>query len=188
MRLAMLRATGRVLSFTDADLPYRLTALQQGYRWIDRGECQVVFGARDMEESAHLAPRRPVRRLATLAFREVVRRLVSRDVTDTQCGLKLFSRQAALELFGRATIDGFTFDAELVMLTRQLGLPMRRVPVTLVNEFSSTLSVFRNALPMLIDVVRLWLRQRSGRVAPARRFVFASAADATESDRRKAAA
>ena len=39
------RATGRVLAFTDADLPFKLTALRQGYQWIDRDACQVVFGA-----------------------------------------------------------------------------------------------------------------------------------------------
>ena len=89
--------------------------------------------------------------------------MVSREVTDTQCGLKLFKRQAALDIFGRATIDGFAFDAEVVMLTHRLGLPFRRVPVTLVNEFASTLSLRRNALPMLWDVTRIWLRERAAR-------------------------
>ena len=158
----MLRATGRVLAFTDADLPFRLTALRQGYEWIRGGQCDVVFGARDIEGAENLARRRLARRLATFAFREIVSRLVSREVTDTQCGLKLFSRRAALEIFGRATIDGFAFDAEVVMLTHRLGLPFRRVPVTLVNEFASTLSLRRNALPMLLDVVRVRLRERAG--------------------------
>ena len=37
VRTAMLRATGRVLAFTDADLPFELTALRQGYEWIRCG-------------------------------------------------------------------------------------------------------------------------------------------------------
>jgi len=172
VRTAMLRATGRVVAFTDADLPFELAALRQGYEWIGRGGCDVVFGARDIDGSKHLAPRRLARRVATFAFREIVRRFVSREVTDTQCGLKLFSRTAALEIFGRTTIDGFAFDAEVVMLTHRLGLPFRRVPVTLVNEFASTLSLRRNALPMLLDVMRVWLRERSGRGVPPPRFVF----------------
>ena len=188
VRTAMLQATGRVLAFTDADLPFRLTALQQGYEWIDRGQCRVVFGARDIAGAEHLAPRRLARRLATFAFRQIVSRLVSPDVTDTQCGLKLFERRAALEIFGRATIDGFAFDAEVVMLTHRLGLPLRRVAVSLVNEFSSTLSLRRNALPMLWDVLRLRLRERGGRGAPPPQFVFAAAEDATEEAGRKIAA
>jgi dolichyl-phosphate beta-glucosyltransferase len=188
VRMAMLRATGRVLAFTDADLPFQLTALQQGYEWIRRGQCDVVFGARDMEGSENLAPRRLLRRMATFAFREVVRRLVSHEVTDTQCGLKLFTRPAALEIFGCATIDGFAFDAEVVLLTHRLGLPFRRVPVTLVNEFSSTLSLRRNALPMLLDVARLRWRDRVGRGAPAAQFALAAAEGVSDDERSKAAA
>ncbi len=188
VREAMLHATGRVLAFTDADLPFELSALRVGYNWIVRGGCRVVFGARDIEGSRHLAPRRLVRRLATFAFREIVRRLVSREVTDTQCGLKVFERRAALEIFGRATLDGFAFDAEVVLLTHRLGLPFRRVPVTLVNEFASTLSLRRNVLPMLADVLRIWLRDRLDRGRPAPQFVFEPAANLPPEDRAKVAA
>jgi dolichyl-phosphate beta-glucosyltransferase len=180
VRLAMLRATGRVLAFTDADLPFQLSAMRQGFEWIRAGQFDVVFGARDIEGAENLAPRRLSRRLATFAFRTIVSRIVSREVTDTQCGLKLFARPAANELFGRATIDGFAFDAELVMLTHRLGLPFRRVPVTLVNEFASTLSLSRNALPMLLDVMRVWLRQRTGKTVPAPHFIYAPSSEEPE--------
>jgi dolichyl-phosphate beta-glucosyltransferase len=187
VRAAMLRATGRVLAFTDADLPFQLDALQQGYEWVCHDNYEVVFGSRDMEGAKNLAPRRLLRRLATFGFREIVRRLVSSEVTDTQCGLKLFSRRAALEIFGRASIDGFAFDAEVVLLTHRLGLPFRRVPVTLVNELSSTISLRRNALPMLWDVLRLRLRDQFGRIAPAPQFIYA-AEEASSDDRGKIAA
>lgn len=187
VRTAMLRATSRVLAFTDADLPFELSAMRQGYQWIRDAQCEVVFGARDIEGAEHHAPRRPSRRLATFVFREIVRRLVSREVTDTQCGLKLFSRRAAMEIFGRSTIDGFAFDAEVVMLTQRLGLPFRRIPVVLVNEFSSTLSLRRNALPMLRDVLRLyWRNWTSGRSADPQPLFAAD--EAAQEDRGKAAA
>ena len=188
VRTAMLHATGRVLAFTDADLPFKLTALREGYEWIHRGQCDVVFGARDIDGAENVARRRLLRRMATFTFREVVRRMVSHEVTDTQCGLKLFRRRAALEIFARETIDGFAFDAEVVMLAHRLGLPFRRVPVTLVNEFSSTLSLRRNALPMLLDVMRVWLRDRTGGESPAPQFVFVPAAAAPAEQRRKLAA
>ena len=73
------------------------------------------------------------------------------------------------------------------MLTHRLSLPFRRVPVTLVNEFASTLSLRRNALPMLLDVVRLRLRDRAGRGAPAPQFVFAAAEASSEHERKAAA-
>ncbi|MGA2035138.1 MAG: hypothetical protein ABSG68_23060 [Thermoguttaceae bacterium] len=126
--------------------------------WIDDGRCEVVFGARDLKQSAHHARRRLSRTLATLVFRQVVKRLVSREVTDTQCGLKMFSRRAAREIFSRATIEGFAFDAEVVFLTERLGFDFRRLPVDLVHEYASSLSLARDTLPMLWDIWRLWLR------------------------------
>jgi dolichyl-phosphate beta-glucosyltransferase len=188
VRTAMLRATGRVVAFTDADLPFDLSALREGFEWIRSGHCQVVFGARDVRESVNLAPRRLARRLATFAFREVVSRLVSREVTDTQCGLKLFSRRAALEIFSRTTIDGFAFDAEVVLLTHLLDISFRRVPVTLVNEYGSTISLRRHALPMLIEVLRAWVRARLGKYPSEPRFAAQNFEPLPEDDRNRLAA
>ena len=88
---------------------------------------------------------------------------VDRRDPDTQCGLKLFSRRAAVEVFQRTTVDGFAFDTEVVLLARRLGLAHRTMPVTLVNEEASTVSLARHAMPMLWDVVKM--RRRLGPVA-----------------------
>jgi|CXWL01.1.fsa_nt_gi dolichyl-phosphate beta-glucosyltransferase len=160
VRCGMLQATGRVLAFTDADLPFDLEALRAGYEKISTGGCDVVFGARDLESSADLVPRKLSRKIASGTFSWIVTRLISRHVTDTQCGLKLFSPDAARAIFSRLRIEGFAFDAEIVYLTHRLKLSYLRVPVKLVNEHSSTLSLTRHALPMLRDIISL--RWRAG--------------------------
>jgi dolichyl-phosphate beta-glucosyltransferase len=157
---AILRTTGRVVAFTDADLPFELESLRQAYELIHGGRCEVVFGARDLAQSSHQAKRKVLRMLATWLFREVVRRLISREVTDTQCGLKAFSCRAAYEIFSRVTLDGFSFDAEVVFLTQRLGFAFQRIPVSLVREYGSTLSLRRHTIPMLRDIVGLWWRNR----------------------------
>lgn len=168
VRNGMLRATGRVVAFTDADLPYDLDGLRTAYGAITAGSCEVVFGARDLKESSVRAPRRFLRTLAHWVFSGAMQVLVSRQVTDTQCGLKIFGRRAAVEIFSRTTIDGFAFDAEVVFLTHRLKLPFLRIPVTLINEYSSTISLTRHALPMLGDVIKLRWRalRREYHLAP----------------------
>lgn len=188
IRHGMLVARGRIIAFTDADLPYDLSALRTACDWIRRGECEAVFGARDLNESRHEARRRPSRIIASALFREVVKRIVSREVTDTQCGLKVFSRRAAREIFSRTTIDGFAFDAEVVLLARRLLLPFRRVPVTLINEYSSTLSLSRHAVKMLRDVLGLGVRDwLSGGRAPAVRWQGPAMAEVEDKPQRRAA-
>jgi dolichyl-phosphate beta-glucosyltransferase len=183
VRNAMLRATGKVLAFTDADLPFELESLHEAYDLVRQGECEVVFGARDLAQSAHRAKRKLTRTIATWLFREVVKRLVSREVTDTQCGLKAFSQRAAQEIFSRLTLDGFSFDAEVVFLTQRLGLSFQRIPVNLVREYGSTLSLRRHTIPMLTDIVGLWWRNRHLEELP---FLLPSE-PVESSDRQKAA-
>ncbi len=162
VRNGMLQATGRVVAFTDADLPYHLDSLRAGYQEIrDRG-VDVVFGARDLKESTALAPRKFLRSVAHEVFRQCMRVLVSRRVGDTQCGLKVFSQRAAQEIFSRGVINGFAFDAEVVYLTHALDLDFSRQPVVLVNEYASTISLSRHALPMLLDVLKMRWRALTG--------------------------
>lgn len=168
VRRGMLAATGQIVAFTDADLPYDLTALQTGCHWIRRGDCQVVLGARDLIGASCHVRRKFSRIAASAAFRQLVRLTISKEVTDTQCGLKIFSRTAALDIFSRTTLDGFAFDAEVVLLCHRLQVPFRRIAVRLINEYSSTLSVSRHGWSMLYDLIRLAVRDRlSGRQAPA---------------------
>ena len=162
VRKGMLDATGSVVAFTDADLPYDLGALRQGVELVASGKCDVVFGARDVAGASVAVQRRWLRKIASFVFRGIVRRLVSREIADTQCGLKIFSRTAAAEVFSRTTIDGFAFDAEVVFLARRLRLSQACVPVRLINEDGSTLSLTRHALPMLIDVLKIRWQAAAG--------------------------
>lgn len=167
VRQGMLAATGELVAFTDADLPYDLTALQTGCHWIRRGDCQVVFGARDLAGATCHVRRKLSRIVASAIFRQLVRLTISKEVSDTQCGLKIFSRSAAVEIFSRTTLDGFAFDAEVVLLCHRLNVPFRRIAVRLINEYSSSLSVSRHGWRMLRDVASLAVHDRlSGRAVP----------------------
>jgi dolichyl-phosphate beta-glucosyltransferase len=165
VRTAMLAATGQVIAFTDADLPFQLAALRQGYDWIRQSNCEIVFGSRHIGQSSQAAKRNVMRKIATRTFHSLVKVLVSTDVTDTQCGLKIFSRRAAVEIFSRATVNGFAFDTEVVVLARRLGLAHLSMSVTLVNEEASTVSLVRHSLPMLWDVIKMRARLRHSRTA-----------------------
>lgn len=191
VRSAMLAATGRVLAFTDADLPFDLASLRHGYGLVADQQCDAALGARDLVASTSATQRSVWRRVATWGFRRVVRALVSATITDTQCGLKVFSQAAARDIFSRTTIDGFAFDAEVIFLAERLGIRCRRIPVTLLNEEGSTISLRRHALPMLLDVLRVRWRARRGlydaeNAAPPVILPFPTTS-ATASERRRAA-
>jgi hypothetical protein len=96
-----------------------------------------------------------LRRQASRVFNQAMRRLLGLPFRDTQCGLKGFRREAARELFGRAKVDGFAFDAEVLFLARRLGLTVAEVPVSPEVREGSKVRLAVDALRMLRDTWRV---------------------------------
>jgi glycosyltransferase involved in cell wall biosynthesis len=152
VRTGVLEAEGELIVFTDADGSYgpgevaRVTAAL--------AEAPVAIGSRPVG----WATGPPARRLASRLFNRAIRAVLGLPFGDTQCGLKGFRRQAALEVFGRARLDGFAFDAEVLFLARRLGLVVSEVPVRAEERDGSKVQLVVDALGMLRDVlqVRRW--------------------------------
>jgi dolichyl-phosphate beta-glucosyltransferase len=149
VRTGVLQANGALIVFTDADGSYgpgevaRVTAAL--------ADAPVAIGCRP----AGWATGPPARRLASRLFNRAIQALLGLPFGDTQCGLKGFRRQAALEVFGRARLDGFAFDVELLFLARRLGLAVSEVPVRAEVRDGSKVQLVVDALGMLRDVLRV---------------------------------
>ncbi|MEI7781366.1 MAG: glycosyltransferase [Planctomycetota bacterium] len=158
VRLGMLAAEGDIVAFTDSDLPYRLESLSEAHAMIAGREAEVVYGARDLPDSKDVSGRNASRALASACFRKITSILVPCGVLDTQCGLKVYSANAARAVFSRVHTDGFAFDAEAILVAHKLGIGTAKVAVTLVNEAGSTVSLRRHAPAMLRDLLLARLR------------------------------
>jgi dolichyl-phosphate beta-glucosyltransferase len=62
-------------------------------------------------------------------FNILVQALAVPGICDTQCGFKLFRREAALAICQRMVTERFGFDVEMLYLARRLGCRIREVPV-----------------------------------------------------------
>jgi dolichyl-phosphate beta-glucosyltransferase len=51
----------------------------------------------------------------------------TRNIKDTQCGFKLFTRKAAKILFTSLHLERWAFDIELIYLAEQLKIPLTEV-------------------------------------------------------------
>jgi dolichyl-phosphate beta-glucosyltransferase len=74
-----------------------------------------------------------------------VRLLAVPGIRDTQCGFKLFSREAAREIFSRARVDRFAYDVEALLLARRLGYAIAEVPVLWFNSPDTRVSLLGGA-------------------------------------------
>lgn len=163
VREGLRLARGRVVAFTDADLPYGPERILSGMRRVEAG-ADFVAGARDL---AALDSRRDYplpRRVASYVFGRFVAAVLGTDIEDSQCGLKLMRHDVAKAFADALTIDRFAFDVEMLLLARSWGLRVERLAVSMTEMAPSSVQLTRDALDMARDVARLALRRRSGRL------------------------
>ncbi len=74
-------------------------------------------------------------------------------IRDTQCGFKLFSRAAAQQIFPAQHLPTWIFDVELLLLAKQLLVPVAEVPIEWHEVAGSKLNVVTASLQMLRDLL-----------------------------------
>jgi dolichyl-phosphate beta-glucosyltransferase len=57
----------------------------------------------------------------------LVKLLCTRNVRDTQCGFKLFTRQSARILFSNLHLESWAFDTEVIYLAEAMKFPVVEV-------------------------------------------------------------
>jgi dolichyl-phosphate beta-glucosyltransferase len=98
-------------------------------------------------------------------FNKAVQVLAIRGIDDTQCGFKMFTREANQEVFARCKLDGFSFDFEALMIARDLGYRIDEVPIRWRHQEGSKVNVVRDGLRMLRDLVKLRVKGKRARLA-----------------------
>jgi dolichyl-phosphate beta-glucosyltransferase len=155
VRTGALAAAGDYVAFIDADLatpPEDLVGLIDA---LDAG-ADVAVGVRKQRDGTDMRDRRGLaRRLAGQCYAWAMQRLLMPDVSDSQCPLKAFRRDAARRLFGLQRIETWAFDAELLFLAHKLGLRVQQVPVTWHPVQGSRLRLNLTTALELVNLVRI---------------------------------
>ena len=164
VRQGILQSCGDLVLFCDAD---GATPMREFYRLRERIDAgyDIAVGSRDLPESHIVVPQPLYRRLMGAAMRFLVWQLVVKGVHDTQCGFKLFRRAAAHSIFSRQTLDGFSFDVEVLFLARRLGWKVAEVPVEWHDQPGSKVNPLTAPPAMLRDLAVIRLRHRQLRRA-----------------------
>lgn len=154
VRSGVMAARGRMVLFSDADLSTPIEELELLRTRIREGY-HVAFGSRDTLGSKIEVAQPLYRRLMGYTFMVLRDWIAVSGFRDSQCGFKMFERTAAREIFSRAKIDRFSFDVEILMLGKFLGLKMIEVPVIWRNDDRSRLNPLSDPFRMFLDLFRI---------------------------------
>jgi len=167
----MVEAVGKNRLFTDFDQATPIEEVEKLFPFRKKG-FEVIIGSREVAGAKR--EKEPFyRHLMGRGFNMVVKLLAIRGIQDTQCGFKMFSGKAALDLFPRLPLfknkktrrDAFTgaFDVELLFLARKNGYKIAEVPVDWKHVKTERVSPVKDSIRMFIEVLLIRLNYLLGR-------------------------
>ena len=164
IRAGMHTARGAHCLFADAD---GATPIEE----VSRLEAALRSGAHMAIGSRRLACRDARFRVrATLhrtvignAFNVLTRLMGIRDIRDTQCGFKLFTRAVARDLFSVSCVNGYGFDLELLFVAQLRGYRIAEVPINWFDQPGTKVRLLRDGMSTVGELMVIRRNMALGR-------------------------
>lgn len=154
VRTGMTAAEGETLLFADADGATPIGAESKLAEAIAEG-ADVAVGSRLVSAEGVSRQRTWIRGAAGRLFALIARRCLHIGVRDTQCGFKMFRRDAARQLFARSRESGYLFDLELLGWADRLEMRVAEVPIDWADVPGGHLSLVREVTRIFPGLIRL---------------------------------
>lgn len=153
IREGILQCEGASIVYTDCDLAYGCEAIYEIYQRRLADQSDLTIGSRNLKKDGYEGYTF-LRKVMSKTYIKLISFLAGFRYSDSQCGIKCISAEAAKEIFSRCTVNGFAFDLEVLILADKLGKKITEQPVRIINhrESESKVSPIKDALRMMKDV------------------------------------
>ncbi len=158
----MIKATGDYILFTDMDQAAPITELEKLIPYSEKFD--VIIGSRNTVRKG--APfTRKVMSQGMIILRTFLAGLP--EIKDTQCGFKLFRKEAAQKVFekikrihnGFKTIKGSSvtagFDVEVLLIAKELGFSIKEVPVSWLYVETRRVNPIKDSIEGVLNLIQI---------------------------------
>ncbi|MCA0152055.1 response regulator [Winogradskyella vincentii] len=126
VRLGMLHMAKKedldYIGFLDADLSTDLADFDDLVKTIETSNFKIVSGSRISRMGADIT-KESARKIISLTINFIIRKILSMDFKDTQCGAKIFHKDVIDIAFGKKFVTQWIFDVEIFKrMTIHFGL------------------------------------------------------------------
>ena len=161
LKVGFAASRGERVLFTDADLSTPIEEADRLLASLDGGVA-IAIGSRKLATSAVTVHQPWYRERMGMLFTALVRLLIH-DVSDATCGLKAMQGQVGRDLFARARVHDWSFDAEILLLARLRGHAIEEVPVRWEDRPGTKVRLLRDSVASLVGLARIRLNAATGR-------------------------
>jgi dolichyl-phosphate beta-glucosyltransferase len=157
VRSGIKQTTGDYVMFADSGncVPYE--NVLRGLKLLAAGQCDIAQGARKMAGANIIKDQGLYRRICSSIFHWFVTHImkIPAELTDTQCGFKIYRGDVARRLYGECVTDGFMFDIEVILRALSQGYRIKEFPIDWSCDADSRLSPTRSLRRILVELIRI---------------------------------
>lgn len=129
VRQGAMEVKGEWILMTDADLSTPLDEIEKLFTAAVDSGASIAIGSRALDRRLVGLHQSAAREWSGRFFNVAMRTITGLPFRDTQCGFKLYRREAAGVVFPRQRRNGFGADVENLVIARVHGLRVVEVPV-----------------------------------------------------------
>ena len=153
IRQGILASKGEYILFMDTDLSTDLSAVHTVLDNINKYD--FIVGSRHLKESVIPQKQPPIRQFIGWVCRKLVNISFGFHLKDTQCGFKAIKGDIAREMSLKTIVDRFAFDVEYLYYAKLHKYSVLEIPVTWINDESSTVKIGKSSIEFLKDMSRI---------------------------------
>ena len=157
VKQGILAASGEIILFTDSGNCIPWSDIEYGISLVRDGITDICHGSRYLTGSSILVKRSLSRKFISFLFRKLIRVAAGTPsyLSDTQCGLKIYLREAAKTLYSVCFTERFMFDIEIILRAMTAGYRITEFPVNWTPDPDSRLKIFPTFLSTLREIRNL---------------------------------
>ena len=154
VKKGILKAKNQWILLCDADLSVHPNQFNKWFfsKMINSNKC-AYYGSREHIDSKVKASL--TRLILGFFFRRLIKFLFKINLSDTQCGFKVFHQSYAKKIFKKMRSYRFSFDVELTVLLKKNKIKVIELPLKWVHKSGSKLSIIKDIPKMLFDLLRI---------------------------------
>jgi dolichyl-phosphate beta-glucosyltransferase len=163
VKLGVQAARGRKILFTDADNSTPIEELRTLEEAMRCSGAEIAIGSRYLKESQVKIKQGLPRILIGRIGNFLIRSFIIDGIRDSQCGFKLFTAEAARDIFAHTKVKRWGFDIEALAIANLRDYKVVEVPVSWYNAPGSRFRPVRDAMHTFAELVVIKMNLWGGR-------------------------
>ena len=157
VKSGVLNASKELILYSDVGGIVPLEQAFIGIKTLESGEADIVHGSRKLPESKIIKEQDTDRQVASWIFNTFFKRFlgVPKELTDTQCGFKIYKNQVGKSLFSKLQTAGFLFEIEIILRAIREDYKIIEFPLSWECDRDSRINLLKTTPEVIKEVFNI---------------------------------